>query len=102
MTSYEIFYQLHQQPGPFLLPNAWNAKSAKLMEAAGFPAIATSSGAIADSLGYPDGEQIPFNELLYIIKRIKASITVPLTVDFERGYSSGVSQVNEHIQQLLD
>lgn len=102
MSLYETFYQLHQQPTSFLLANAWNAKSAKLIEAAGFPAIATSSGAIADSMGYPDGEQIPFEELLYIINRIKASTTIPLSVDFERGYSNDLSIVNQHIQQLLD
>lgn len=102
MTAYETFYQLHHQPEAFLLPNAWNAKSAKLIAAAGFPAIVTSSGAISDSLGYPDGEQIPFAELLYIIKRIKASTTIPLTVDFERGYSSDPNTIHDHLQQLLD
>ncbi|MDR6941399.1 isocitrate lyase/PEP mutase family protein [Mucilaginibacter pocheonensis] len=102
MSLYETFYQLHYQAFPFLLPNAWNAKSAKLIEAAGYPAVATSSGAIADSLGYPDGEKIPFEELLYIIRRIKASISIPLSVDFERGYSDDLAVINNHIQQLLD
>jgi 2-methylisocitrate lyase-like PEP mutase family enzyme len=102
MNHYETFYQLHHQPTPFLLANAWNAKSARLIEAAGFPAIATSSGAIADSLGYADGEQIPFEELLYIVQRIKASTTIPLSVDLERGYSNDLTVINDHIQQLLD
>jgi len=102
MSHYETFYQLHHQPGPFMLANAWNAKSARMIEAAGFPAIATSSGAIADSLGYPDGEQIPFSESLYIIRRIKAATNLPLTVDFERGYSADLTEINDHIQQLLD
>ncbi len=102
MTSYETFYQLHQRPGSFLLANAWNAKSARLIQAAGFAAIGTSSGAIADSLGYADGEQIPFKELFYIVQRIKASTTIPLSVDFERGYSSNLSVINDHVQQLLD
>lgn len=102
MNHYETFYQLHHQPHPFLLANAWNAKSAKLIEAAGFSAIGTSSGAIADSLGYADGEHIPFEELLYIIRRIKASISVPLSVDLERGYNNNLAILNDHIQQLLD
>ncbi|XZF16535.1 isocitrate lyase/PEP mutase family protein [Chitinophagaceae bacterium MMS25-I14] len=102
MTSYEAFQLLHQQDKPLLLANAWNVKSARLIEAAGFSAIATSSGAISDSLGYPDGEQIPFVELLYIIQRIKACTSIPLSVDFERGYSSDLSVINEYIQQLLD
>ncbi|WP_345952852.1 isocitrate lyase/phosphoenolpyruvate mutase family protein [Mucilaginibacter sp. PAMB04168] len=102
MTSYQTFYQLHYQSNPFLLANAWNAKSAQLIEATGFPAIGTSSGAIADSLGYADGEKIPFKELLYIIQRIKAATTIPLSVDFERGYTNDLSVINDHIQQLLD
>ncbi|MGF7037751.1 isocitrate lyase/PEP mutase family protein [Mucilaginibacter lappiensis] len=102
MDHYETFYELHHQPAPFLLANAWNAKSAKLIEAGGFPAVATSSGAIADSLGYADGEQIPFTELLYVIQRIKSAINIPLSVDFERGYSHDLAVINDHIQQLLD
>jgi 2-methylisocitrate lyase-like PEP mutase family enzyme len=102
MTHYQTFYELHHQPTPFLLANAWNAKSARLIQAAGFKAIGTSSGAIADSMGYADGEQIPFEELFYIIQRIEASTDLPLSVDFERGYSDELSNINTHIQQLLD
>ncbi|TSD64907.1 isocitrate lyase/phosphoenolpyruvate mutase family protein [Inquilinus sp. KBS0705] len=102
MSAYEAFYQLHHQTAPFLLANAWNAKSARLIESAGFPAIATSSGAIADSLGYADGEQIPFEELLYIVQRIKASTTIPLSVDMERGYGNDLTKINDQVQKLLD
>jgi 2-methylisocitrate lyase-like PEP mutase family enzyme len=102
MNDYEKFYQLHHQSQPLLVANAWNAKSALLIEKAGFDAIATSSGAIADSLGYKDGENIPFAELLYIIKRIKATTTIPLSVDMESGYTKDLSVLNEHIQQLID
>lgn len=52
MNQYEQFYQLHQGQSPLLLANAWNVKSAQLIEKAGFDAIATLSGAIANSLGY--------------------------------------------------
>jgi 2-methylisocitrate lyase-like PEP mutase family enzyme len=102
MSDYEKFYQLHHQPQPLVVANAWNAKSALLIEKAGFDAIATSSGAIADSLGYKDGENIPFAELLYIIKRIKATTTIPLSVDMESGYTKDLSVLNEHIQQIID
>lgn len=102
MNDYEKFYQLHHQPQPLLIANAWNAKSALLIEKAGFDAIATSSGAIADSLGYKDGENIPFTELLYIIKRIKATTTIPLSVDMESGYTKDLTVLNDHIQQLID
>jgi len=102
MNNYELFYQLHHQSRPFILANAWNAKSARIAQDSGFEAIGTSSGAIADSLGYPDGEKIPFEEMLYIIKRIKHATTIPLSVDMERGYTDNPDQLMNYIQQLLD
>jgi 2-methylisocitrate lyase-like PEP mutase family enzyme len=102
MNNYEKFLGFHRQEKPLIIANAWNVKSAKLIEAQGFAAIATSSGAIADSLGYPDGEKIPFSELVYVIGRIAASISIPLSVDLERGYTDGLDELNNHIQQLLD
>lgn len=102
MNQYQIFYDLHHQTQPLLIANAWNVKSAQIIEKAGFSAIATSSGAIANSLGYNDGEQIPFEELLYIVKRIKASTNIPLTVDLERGYTNDPDVLNSHIQQIID
>jgi 2-methylisocitrate lyase-like PEP mutase family enzyme len=102
MTQYETFYQLHYQSKPFILANVWNVKSAQIAESSGFKAVATSSGAIAESLGYKDGEQIPFAELLYIVQRIKSGISVPLSVDMERGYTDDLKLLNEHIQKLID
>jgi 2-methylisocitrate lyase-like PEP mutase family enzyme len=102
MDQYKKFYELHQGQKPFLLGNAWNAKSAQIIEQAGFEAIATSSGAIAHSLGYEDGEKIPFNELLYIVQRIKASTSIPLSVDMERGYSDDMKVLTDNIQKLID
>ncbi len=98
----ETFRQLHHQSKPLILANIWNVKSAQIIEASGFAAMATSSGAIADSLGYKDGEQIPFDELLYIIRRIKSAISIPLSVDMERGYTDDLALLNEHIQALID
>jgi 2-methylisocitrate lyase-like PEP mutase family enzyme len=102
MTNFETFHQLHHQPTPFILANVWNVKSAKVVEACGFKAMATSSGAIADSLGYRDGEEIPFHELLYVVKRIKSCTSIPLSVDLERGYTDDLSLLNDHIQSLID
>jgi len=102
MTHIERFYQLHRQAKPFILANVWNVKSAKIVEASGFEAMATSSGAISDSLGYKDGEQIPFSELLYVVQRIRACTNIPLSVDFERGYTDDLTLLNEYIQQLID
>jgi len=102
MEQFEKFYQLHHQQKPLVIANAWNVKSAQIIEQAGFDAVATSSGAIANSLGYEDGEKIPFEELLYVVKRIKACTSIPLSVDMERGYTSNLQQLNEYIQQLVD
>jgi len=102
MNQYEKFYQLHQQQKPFILANAWNARSAQLIEEAGFEAIGTSSGAISNSLGYEDGEKIPFNELLYIVQRIKSCTNIPLSVDVERGYTNDLNVLTDNIQKLID
>src|SRR5687768_1799417 len=102
MDLHQTFYDLHHQEKPFVIANAWNAKSAQIIEKAGFDAIATSSGAIADSLGYKDGEQIPFDELLYIVKRIKAVTSIPLSVDIERGYTDDLEVLTQHIQSIID
>lgn len=102
MNNYETFYQLHQQQKPLIIANAWNVKSAQLIEQSGYEAIATSSGAISNSLGYEDGEKMPFNELLYMVQRIKASTTIPLSVDLEKGYTDNLNELIENIQKLVD
>ena len=102
MGNYETFYQLHHRETPLLLANAWNVKSAQVIEQNGFDAIATSSGAISNSLGYEDGEKMPFSELLYIVQRIKASTNIPLSVDLERGYTDHQQELTENIQRLVD
>ncbi|MBU2968430.1 isocitrate lyase/phosphoenolpyruvate mutase family protein [Pseudoalteromonas sp. C2R02] len=81
------FKQLHHQNTPLLICNVWDANSAKTAQKLNFKAIGTSSAAIAQMLGYEDGEQMRFDELLFIVKRILASTTLPLTVDIESGYS---------------
>jgi 2-methylisocitrate lyase-like PEP mutase family enzyme len=102
MNNYETFYQLHQQKMPLIIANAWNVKSAQMIEQNGYAAIATSSGAISNSLGYEDGEKIPFSELFYIVQRIKASTNIPLSVDLERGYTDNLNELIENVQKLVD
>lgn len=76
-----------QVPGrPLVVPNAWDAASAEAIERAGFPAVSTSSNAIAASLGWDDGEAAPVQSMLTAASRIARVVTVPVTVDFERGY----------------
>ena len=66
----ERFRQLHHGPKILLLPNAWDAASARIFEDAGFPAIATTSAGVAFSLGYPDGQHIPREEMVAAVKKI--------------------------------
>lgn len=94
------FKDLHHQKTPLLICNVWDVSSAKTAQQLNFKAIGTSSSAIASMLGYQDGEEIAFDELEYIIKRITQSTSLPLTVDLEAGYSRNPSKVVEHIQRL--
>ena len=77
---------LHHGPHILVLPNAWDVASARIFEDAGFPAIATSSAAVANSLGYPDGEKISRDEMLEVVARIARAVSVPVTADMEAGY----------------
>lgn len=96
----QAFIKLHQQDKPLLLANVWDVTSAKCAEQAGYQALGTSSAAIASVLGYEDGEQIPFNELTFIVGRIASATSLPLTVDIEAGYSKDPKIIAEHIRQL--
>ncbi|MBQ4836910.1 isocitrate lyase/PEP mutase family protein [Pseudoalteromonas luteoviolacea] len=96
------FYALHQQATPLLLANVWDAPSAKCAEQAGYQAMGTSSAALAAVLGYEDGENIPFEELLFVVKRITASSLLPLSVDIESGFSKDPRVITDHIQQLAE
>jgi len=77
---------LHSADNPLILPNVWDAASARIIEDVGFPAIATSSAGVAFSLGYPDGEKIPREEMLTAVARIAHAVKVPVTADVEAGY----------------
>jgi len=96
------FKQLHHQNTPLVICNVWDANSAKTAEKLNFKAIGTSSAAIANMLGYEDGEQMSFDELLYIVKRILVSTTLPLTVDIESGYSRDPLITAGYIKILAD
>ena len=96
------FEHLHVQKEPLLICNVWDVASAKVAEAVGFQAIATSSGAIASMLGYQDGEEMTFAELHYIVKRITECVKLPLSVDMEAGYDRDPEQIAAHVSQLLE
>src|SRR4051812_45868621 len=96
----EALRLLHAGPGMLVLPNAWDAASARSIEAAGFPAIATTSSGVATALGYLDGEKAPMEEMLGAARRICAAVSLPVTVDFEAGYKLGPREVAERLGSI--
>jgi 2-methylisocitrate lyase-like PEP mutase family enzyme len=82
------FRAMHRGPHILLLPNIWDVASARIVEEAGFPALATTSAGVAFSLGYPDGEQISRDEMLARVARIAKAVKVPVTADVEAGYGN--------------
>ena len=101
-NKFEMFTSLHKGTEPLLIGNAWDAASARAFEKEGFKAIGTSSAAVAGALGYADGEEMSLNEYLLIIKRIVASVTVPVTVDLETGYGKSVEAICQNIHLLYN
>lgn len=102
MTNFEIFTSLHHQKIAFILPNAWDVKTAQFIENSGYPAVATSSAVIANSCGYQDGENISFNECVYMINRILKSVKIPVSVDIEMGYADSSEQLFENVLRLYE
>jgi len=91
----ELFHQLHAGPVPLMLPNAWDAASARVIERAGVKAIATTSAGMAWALAYPDGEQLPVQELLAACRRVCQVVAVPVSVDIERGYGNDAQDTGD-------
>jgi 2-methylisocitrate lyase-like PEP mutase family enzyme len=96
------FAELHMKGAPLLLYNAWDAGSAKSILDAGAKAIATSSWSVAAAQGYGDGEAIPIELAEQIAGRIAATVDIPVTVDFEGGYSEDDGELAANISRLLD
>ena len=94
------FEALHRKGDPLVLINVWDVASASAMLDAGQRAIATSSGALAASQGFGDGERLPFDDLLRVIERIAALSEVPLTVDVEGGYGATPEAVAANLRRI--
>ena len=89
----DLLRSLHQPGAPLVLPNAWDAATARAVAAAGFPAVATTSAAVAAALGYDDHEGAPAGEMLAAAARIARSVDVPVTVDAEAGYGMTAAEL---------
>lgn len=100
--KYTNFKKLHTQPKLLVLGNVWDAQSAKIAEDAGFKALGSSSHAIANAMGYADGEQITVDEILFVVERIVKAVDIPVSVDFESGYSNKPEEVAKNVKRLVD
>lgn len=99
--SADLFRNKHRGPRLLLLPNAWDAMSARVFVEVGFDAIATTSGGLAWSLGYADGEQAPWVEVVAATARIVRVAQVPVTADIEAGYGATPDAVMRSVTEII-
>ena len=92
---------LHRPPPILVLPNVWDAASARLIEAEGFPAIATTSAGVAAALGYPDGGVVPAREMIEAVARIARAVKVPVTADIEHAYGATPDAVADVVLRVI-
>lgn len=90
-----VLRALHRPGEPLVLPNAWDVPSAKAVQAAGFPVVATGSAAVAEALGYADHEATPPAEVFAATARIASSVILPVTADVESGYGLSAGDLVE-------
>ncbi|MCC7039070.1 MAG: isocitrate lyase/phosphoenolpyruvate mutase family protein [Burkholderiales bacterium] len=98
----QAFRALHDRRHVLLLPNAWDAGSAAIFTDLGYSAIATTSGGIAWSLGYADGEVAPLDEVVAAVRRIVRATPLPVSVDFEAGYGATPDAVATSVRAVID
>ena len=100
-TKAQTLLALHTNEDLLVLPNVWNPIGARVLEKQGYPAVATASAAIAESLGYVDGENIRLETVLDILRRIARSVNVPVTADIEAGYAESTTLLKETIVSIM-
>jgi 2-methylisocitrate lyase-like PEP mutase family enzyme len=95
--------ELHRGEAPLVLVNVWDAASARIVEDAGFPAVATGSAGVAFALGCPDGQKLPWIEMLAAITRIAGAVKVPVTADIEAGFSGpGAEDESQQLEATIE
>lgn len=93
---------LHIKGDPLILFNIWDAGSAQAMQEIGAKAIATGSWSVAAAHGFHDGEKLPFDLALANLKRIVASVDLPVTIDLEGGYGQRPAEVQETVIKVME
>jgi 2-methylisocitrate lyase-like PEP mutase family enzyme len=97
----ERLRELHHGPRILIFANAWDLISARMVEEAGFPAVASTSAGVAAVLGYPDGQRIAISEMLEFVGRMARAVSVPLTADMEAGYGTTPAEMAEMAREVV-
>ncbi len=95
------FREMHYGPSMLVLPNAWDAASARIFEQAGFRAVATTSSGVAAALGYPDGQRISRDMMVEVVKLMTRVVECPITVDIEAGFGNTIQEVLETVRAVI-
>lgn len=101
MTTAADFHALHAGPDVLVLPNAWDAASAAMMQDSGAKAVATSSAAVAWARGYADGDNLPVPVLLDVISGMARILSVPLTADIEGGFTDDLETLTQTVSAVI-
>ncbi len=97
----ELFRDMHRGPSLLLLPNAWDALSARIFASVGFSAIATTSGGVSWAIGYADGEAAPWDEVVAATRRIVRAVQLPVTADIESGFGDTPDAVGKSVGEII-
>ncbi|MEZ0091118.1 2-methylisocitrate lyase-like PEP mutase family enzyme [Streptacidiphilus sp. EB129] len=97
----QIFRALHDSAAPLALANAWDAASARLVQQAGAPAVATTSAGVAWGLGAADGNRLDRDQAVALIARVAAAVTVPVTADIESGFGATPADVADTVTAVI-
>jgi 2-methylisocitrate lyase-like PEP mutase family enzyme len=95
------FRDLHAAEQPLILANAWDVGAARILQAAGAPAIATTSAGVAWSLGVADGDHLGRDQALDVIARVVAAVDLPVSADIEAGYGADPSDVADTVAGVI-
>ena len=93
--------ELHHASQPLVLINAWDAASAAMVEHCGLPAVATSSAALANALGFADGQHLPWPQMLDTVARICRAVKAPVTADIEAGFAADIKALETSITEII-
>src|SRR5262249_24653827 len=98
----EKFLAMHAGREAVVLANVWDVASGRIIEDAGFPAIATTSAGIAFAQGFPDGQKIPADRMIAAVANIASRVRVPVTADVEAGYGQTPEDAGRTARQVIE